>query len=174
MKPSLVRETVTEQLPNLPALSGNKTSRVVTKHFTNLAMFLQADELALLNWMIYQCHADNTIDYRQSMLERYGRTIAELHNEYNGVQVAGKFMHYDLKVSPRTVREVMIRLIKKGYVLSDGLIMMVNPMLTYRGDYVSRAEYESLCNSYQEVCDNGYDDRLLRKFMDHYRKIIKG
>jgi hypothetical protein len=159
---SIFKTIKTERVPFFPELTSNKSSRVVTKHFTNLAMYLPADELALINWLIYQCRADNTFEYSQFLITKYSNTVVLANKEYT--QVEGKHLH--IKVSGQAVRDVLERLIRNGLVLASGKKkMMVSPMLTYRADYITTPEYSDICDMYGRLLADENDvDVFIKKY----------
>ena len=59
MNTKLITGTKPKKELNLPKLTADKRNRVVTKHFTNLAMYLERNELSLLNWLVYQSDVNN-------------------------------------------------------------------------------------------------------------------
>lgn len=162
-----VRRVLTTAFPYMPPLTGNKTSRVVTKHFTNLPMYMDLDELALINWLVYQVGADNTFEYTSRLCDLFSMAIVEANKEYR--QIEDKVPHLQVQRSPKIIRENLIKLIEKGYVFSVGQkLLMLSPMLTYRADYITAKEYDDICNKYQLLSDQDNLWIFLRK----YREII--
>jgi hypothetical protein len=102
MNTGRIKKTKTLSLPDFPAT--NKTTRVVTKHFTNLAMYLERDQLSLLNWLVYNCGMDNRIKYSTVLLQRYAKSVDEVQHHY-GSKVR-------LKASVQGIRGVLEGLIR--------------------------------------------------------------
>jgi len=65
MNTKLISSSRTKSLPKFPELQTGKTRRVMTKHFTNLSLWLPHDELQLLNFLCYDNDtlANNTFLY---------------------------------------------------------------------------------------------------------------
>lgn len=135
MNTGRIKKTKTLSLPDFPAT--NKTTRVVTKHFTNLAMYLERDQLSLLNWLVYNCGMDNKIKYSTVLLQRYAKSVEMVQYHY-GSKVS-------LRASVPLVRKEFQHLIEVGYVISYGDEFFLNPMLSYQADYVTAKEYKIIC-----------------------------
>ena len=157
-----------ESYPFLPVLTGLKTTRVVTKHFTNLSLYMNPNMYALLTWLIYQSRNDNTIEYNVHLLEKYRRSVIAARDQYgpNG-----------LKIGLLSIRESFKWLIENGYLFLtyDRFVYMINPLLTYRSEYIRSPEYKDVCERYQHVqFGTGIDVRdLTKEYRDLINKRIK-
>lgn len=132
-------------LPYLPVLTGLKTTRVVTKHFTNLSLYMRTNMYALLSWLIYQSKNDNTVRYSTHLLVKYRESVLAAGERY-GDEVK-------LHVSVQYIRENFARLVEQGYLLPnyEKFVFTINPMLMYRDEYVRASEYKVMQEKYQLV-----------------------
>lgn len=143
--PIKVIETIRpKSLPNFPVLSSLKTSRVITKHFTNLYLYQPPEHTTLLAWLVYQVAADNTFRYDSELLTQYSFTITAAKEFYKGTRG-----NADIKA----IRGIFKDLIEQGYILptSEAAVFMLNPMLSYRADYVSKGEYKIIMDNYNKL-----------------------
>jgi len=142
-----IESTQVKSLPYFPELTGGKTTRVVTKHFTNCAMYLPSSEFALLSWLIYQSKSDNTIVYSTRLLISFKETVLAANVVYNpSIKLSGNV---------KSIREDFKHLIENGYLLPnyDKKVFTINPMLSYHPEYLSAANYKSICAEYKELWD---------------------
>jgi len=144
---SVVEKTQTKSLPQFPVLASNKCTRVITKHFTNLYLYLQPKEVSFLGWLVYQVSADNTFKYNTEMIENYSFSLLAAKEVYKT-----KAANHDFKA----IREVVKGLIEQGYILPTGeaAVFMLNPCLSYRMEYVSRREYKQMMETYSKLKPN--------------------
>lgn len=161
MNNGLMRLTQTENVPKLPELASNKCSRLITKHYTNLGLYLNQNELVLFNWLVYQTSIDNTFTYSTQLLRRYNKSVLDARIFYgiknNGVKITIKF-----------AREILISLIKKGYIFRyKGDKMIINPMLVYYQHY-PRKDYIKFTRDYQNAKDNL--PKILNDYVLSFRK----
>lgn len=148
MNNAIVSKTKTKSLPHFPVLSVGKTKRVVTKHFTNLALWLPADEFALLNFLVYQADASNTIKYSTKLMERYSAAVKASMDEYwDELEKRGHYYIAHLQNN----RYWFIKLVEKGLLLHTAKrhYFMLNPMLTYDSQIVNNKKYEEFSEYYQ-------------------------
>ncbi len=138
----LIQNAKTEKLPLFPELSVGKTRRTMTKHYTNLSLWLPQDELQILNFLVYETLSDNTFIYSTFLLERYLSAVKVANMQYCGVSVYK---------SESDTRRCIHQLIRKGCLLQTGIKnrIMVNPCLTYNLDCVNAKKYKSVCEKYQ-------------------------
>jgi len=157
---SVVEKTQTKSLPQFPVLASNKCTRVITKHFTNLYLYLQPKEVSFLGWLVYQVSADNTFKYNTEMIENYSFSLLAAKEVYKT-----KAANHDFKA----IREVVKGLIEQGYILptDEAAVFMLNPCLSYRMEYVSRREYKMMMNMYS-VCSL----KTVFAFIKEYRELI--
>ncbi len=142
----------------LPVFSPTKkTRRIVTKHFTNLALYMKQEKFAMLNWLVYQCAVDNTIEYKHFLIEKYAASIKAASDIY-GIT--------DLCVSPQKLRKILQSLIEDGYILSIGKkTLLISPMLTY-SEYLSKKQHQYVADLYMGLKTEG-----IGQFCDLYRKL---
>jgi hypothetical protein len=174
MKNNSVKSTQVKSLPYLPELSGIKTTRVVTKHFTNLAMYMNQQLFSLLSWLIYQSKPDNTIIYSTQLLIKFKESIFSAHKIYT----PDKPFKADIKV----IRGVFSNLIGIGYLLPnyDKKVFTINPMLSYHPGYLSASNYKSICAEYQDLYDKSkhwietasFDFKVIQSFTKRYSETI--
>ncbi len=160
-----------ERFPYLPKLTGIKTTRVITKHFTNLSMYLSPDHYNMLSWLIYQSRNDNTVVYSMHLMRKYRDTVLAAADKY------GSEVH--LKCGINSNRDTFKWLISEGYLFCapERLVYMINPLLTYRAEYIRSEEYNKICDRYQHIWFgtnrvNGTKD-LVRDYMNIINKRIK-
>ena len=157
---SVVEKTQTKSLPQFPVLASNKCTRVITKHFTNLYLYLQPKEVSFLGWLVYQVSADNTFKYNTEMIENYSFSLLAAKEVYKT-----KAANHDFKA----IREVVKGLIEQGYILptDEAAVFMLNPCLSYRMEYVSRREYKRFMEKY-----NTLNTPWIVPFTMVYRELI--
>jgi len=136
-----VSDVLVVKVPYFPSLTAVKANRVITKHFTNLALYLPPDQFGLLAWLLYQCDGDNSFIYTTHLLKRYSTAVKSCSEIYQP-----SHLHYDLKA----IRVNLKILIQFGYILPtlSRKRLIINPMLSYSGNfkYYSRAiaDYQEL------------------------------
>jgi len=155
MNPKLISSSRTKSLPNFPVLKVGNHRRCFSKHFTNLPLWLSADEVAMINWLCYRLSADNTFEHSTKLLNQYSMSILEARDEYKSVE-------YGLKTITTAARRCMRGLIEKGLILHTNKrgVFMVNPMLTYECDVVNKKAY----NEIMEVYQSGDVDKVVELF----------
>lgn len=166
---SIVKNTITTCLPNLPELPPNKSNAIVTKHFSNIILYLPIDQSALMFWLLYQMHADNTIIYSTVLLRRYCKIVYEANKHYN-VKFSLKKPN-GLMMSTLPIRRNFVALIQAGYLIRvNPEKIMINPMLTYY-EWLSRKQYISIMAKYQLLsADN---QKELSEFCIEYINLVK-
>jgi len=157
----LIQNTKTTSLPYFPELSVGKTKRVVTKHFTNLSLWLPSPELELLSFLIYECLADNTFEYSTRLLERYCAAVKAATKQYWGSE--------DGTRTPLLARIAFRHLIESGLILHTEKknVFMINPMLTYSPDIINNKQYKLVSEMYQYTSPD-----KIQVFVDYYRKLV--
>lgn len=167
-----MKDIQTISLPYFPELSSGKSNRVITKHFTNAAMYLSQNEFAMLSWLVYQSKADNTIVYSTQLLARYSAAIKAAEEMYKESQ--------GLAIGIKAIRGFFRQLVQKGYLLSNynKKVFTINPMLSYRVDYVKSADYKEICTDYDLLyCDIEYgvtsvfNTQAINGFCEIYSKL---
>ena len=141
----IIENLIPESLPYFPVLKSGKINKTITKHFTNLHLYLDRDKLALLTWLIYECAADNTFKYSHVLVERYPAAISAAEKQYRAKS--------NLNVSVKKIRDAFSGLILGGYILPtfDKSIFLLNPMLSYRPEYLNKREYRKVVFEYANV-----------------------
>lgn len=164
MNTKLIEQTEVVNLPYFPILEAHKSNRVITKHFTNLPLYLNPNNFALLTWLIYQSKADNSVKYSTKLLQKYSSAVMEANKEYC------KNKSVLLLTSLPSARLTFQTLIQKGYLLPSHLkgYFVINPLLSYREEYIKPSEYRELCKDYQVICN------LLVVAGDKKHKLITG
>jgi hypothetical protein len=168
---NLIKHSKTKSIPNFPELPVGKTKRVFTKHFCNLPLWCSADEVAVLNWLVYRSGGDNTFEYSTRLLDSYSKTLKAANKEY---ELGYGWM---LGSNISELRRVVLQLIEKGLIFNTGNnVLMINPMLTYSADIVSNKEYERLQKYYQgnepaEIAK--YFTGIVAKFLESKKKNYK-
>jgi hypothetical protein len=163
MNTNLISTATTKSLPHYPSLKVGKTRRVFTKHFTNLPLWLSADEISLLSWLCYQSMADNTFKYSTDLLNKYKESVEYAKQEYSGGNpnmVLGSILNS---------RHVLKRLIEKGLIFQTGTKnkLMINPALTYPAEIINAKKYDEMSYLYQcTTVDN------LHEFTDYYTNLV--
>jgi hypothetical protein len=79
---------------------------------------------------------DNRIKYSTVLLQRYAKSVDEVQHHY-GTKLR-------LKANVQGIRGVLEGLIERGYVISYGDGLFLNPMLSYQADYVTAKEYKMI------------------------------
>lgn len=139
MNTKLIQSAITESLPNCPPLSSHKQSKTVTKHFTNLAVYMEAKHFALFCWLIYQSNQDCTIDYSTHLLRKYREYL---------IQMAEEYRDHELPTSLQIIRQNLYYLIKQGYIFNRGGELLLNPMFVF-SKKTNKAKYKRFVEKYQ-------------------------
>lgn len=165
----LVKNATTQSIPNFPELTPNKINAIVTKHFTNVILYLPIDQSSLLFWLLYQARADNTINYSTVLLRRYCKMVYETNKHYNSK--FSKKRPNGLSMSIFPIRRNLVSLIQAGYLIRINVNnLMINPMLTYY-EYLSRKEYKTIVAEYQLL--SAEDQKSLSDFCNKYVNLVK-
>jgi hypothetical protein len=78
--------------------------------------------------------------------------------------------------STQAIRSDFKRLVRLGYLLPtrDKKVFLINPMLSFRAEYVRSKDYEDIVKHYQMLRDCPLDlDRELLVFTAHYQSIVE-
>lgn len=154
MPKKIVENTISRPL-HLPVLSVKKNNRVITKHFTNTALYLSQDLFSLFVWLVYQSEADNTFKYSDLMLKRYVKSISAAESIYGAKGGLSK----DVK----QVRVSFLWLVDKGYLMAVGEgVFMVNPMFSFHRR-VTNLKYKEVSEKYHKL--------VTKEFIDYYRSL---
>lgn len=131
-------------LPHFPEISHIKANRVITKHFTNTALYLPHNKISLLTWLIYQSKKDNTVVYSTQLLTKYCQAVKSAEEVYESS--AG--LSFDIKV----IRSLFKQLVESGYLLPNynKKLFTVNPMLSYYAD-ISQKVYKQIIIEHCEL-----------------------
>lgn len=119
-----------------------KITRVVTRHFINCTMILSRDQLSLLSWLVYNCSMDNEITFNTLLLRRYCESVKAVRSYYKG--------KHRLNVSLPAARRTFIWLLENGYIIKVKQGIFLNPMITYRADYITTAQFKVVADQYQQ------------------------
>lgn len=164
MNTKLIQNTIVKSVPDLPELVSSKHNRVFTKHFTNLPMYLNANYVALLNWLVYQSKVDGTVMYSSKLLRAYTKSVQEANKHYNGMQVKNKFSKKpnNLVVSITSVRHDFQKLIETGYLWPTRIKnkYMISPMLLYHNRAMKQSDYKIVCAEYRSIGKTDVNEKL--------------
>lgn len=155
----MIKDVKVQSLPVFPPLTAVKSNRVVTKHFTNLALYLLPDQFGLLAWLLYQCEGDNSFIYTTHLLTRYSAAVKACSEVYQP-----SHLHCDLKA----IRANLKTLIQSGYILltSSRKRLIINPILSYSGSF---KDYSRAVADYQELAPESAVE-FADRYMDLARK----
>lgn len=143
MNTKVITNTIIKSLPNFPTLEVNKRNRIVTKHFTNLYMYLPQHKLALLSWLIYQTKTDNSFIYSTNFLRLYRNTVLAVKEEYGILKI---------NVSLTFLRQILKNLVEEGYILPmQNKKFVINYMLTFHPKFITNKEWDKVCKSYLKM-----------------------
>jgi len=92
----------TLKYPSLPYVTGNNKDRVFTKHWANLPLHLNRNEMALLSFVTFQAKADNTFKYSMKLIKKYTMAVRYANEEYNVVRRSR--MPNELTITPTHVK----------------------------------------------------------------------
>lgn len=169
-----INEATTESLPYFPILEVGKTRRVITKHFCNLALWINEDELGIIHFLVYQSLADNTFKYSTHLLMQYREAYFAARIQYSCA---------DRRPTIGMLRFNLEQLIKKGLVLQTGKKgkLMINPLLTYSADVINNKKYKEIQELYQIaqkesvslLSFTNYYTRLVSEFLESKKKNYK-
>jgi len=140
----------TLKYPSLPYVTGNNKDRVFTKHWANLPLHLNRNEMALLSFITFQAKADNTFRYSVKLIKKYIAAVKYANEEYNPEERKIR-MPNELTVNSNYVKFFFESAVENGWILNTNVKgeYMVNPMLTYVGKYVTQEQYQLLCLNYK-------------------------
>jgi hypothetical protein len=157
MPKKVVENIKTLSLPYFPVLAANNAQNVITKHFVNTALYLPAESVSLLMWLIYQSNADNSFKYEEKLVAKYSKSVKAAEKQYGST---GK-----IRVDFKVVRTIFKQLIETGYILptDEQAVFIINPMLTYHPKYVTRKEYKLVCENQLEIYDRSVNLTTTRK-----------
>lgn len=172
---AIISKTKTKSLPNFPELSVGKTKRVFTKHYCNLALWLSAEEFALLNFLVYHAAADNTVKYSTRLMEKFLSAMQQARDEYWDDRLK-RDMIYIGTIS--SVRRLFIDLVESGILIhtSRRHCFMLNPMLTYDSLIVNSKQYMEFQKYYQSKPveeTTEYFSTLVEQFLSAKKKDYK-
>jgi hypothetical protein len=88
-------------------LPKQKRNRIVSKHFTNLGMWMPKLDLALLMWLLYWADKSGRIVYSTEMLDKFVLSAKYASEEYK---------HPPLCVNRQIARDEFRELVKMGLV----------------------------------------------------------
>nr|WP_298656621.1 hypothetical protein [uncultured Flavobacterium sp.] len=153
--------------PNFPPLKVSKHRRVMTKHFCNLALWLPSNELALLNFLVYQTDADNTFKYSAHLMKQFEKARIAAFEEYQ----AG----IGFRMTEGLHRRSFINLEQQGLIIrcKKKYIWMLNPLLSYQTDVISVKNFNQIQDKYQTGTLEEVRDlylSLVAKFLESKKK----
>lgn len=170
MNTKIVTTTETNQFWDFPILSPGGTGRILTKHYTNLTLIIDFNELALLSWLIYQSNHDNSFKYTSNLILRYTATIKLIRSKYK--------VRKKLLISSYSIRKILIKLIQRGFLLrtTTAKLFLINPCLTYSKLYVKGKYYDSWIKEYNhliiELGQNPNTRSLISAHCENYIKHV--
>lgn len=144
MNTLLIQNTKVISLPHFPVLSSHKQSNVITKHFTNLCLYLPKPELSLLTWLVYESAANNSFTYSTHLLRKFSAHIGAINLEYKET---------NLPTSIQIIRKDFKSLVEDGYVIPAKELHFINPMLVV-SKKVNVRKYKEFCELYQQTGEN--------------------
>ena len=159
MNTKRIQSTYTLYFPSMPILTSNKCTKVVTKHFCNIALYMSANQASMLWWLLYQSGADGTFNYSTNLLRKYSKSLIEARKLYGSKN--------KLTSSLMPIRNNFEWLIKNGYLFWMEDKVIINPMLSYY-ERLSRKDYLSIADKYQRICKEN-----LQPFLLDYVKLVK-
>jgi hypothetical protein len=165
MNTNIIRKTKTKSVLKMPKLPVGKSNMVLTKHFTNTqARFQYEEEGAMMSWLVYNCKADNTITYSTHLMNKYRAFIDEIGKEY---QVLPPLYVPTLSFC----RQAFVKLIESGVLFNTSKpnVFMINPMLCYDPQIISRKRYDAVQDMYQ-LCADGKIS--LASFVEYYSRDV--
>jgi len=116
--------------------------------------------------------------YNTQLLIRYSAAIKEALTQY-GESVIYDNLNHGIKVNRRIFKE----LIESGYLLPNYKknVFTINPMLTYRAEYMRPKDYKEVCVKYDLLYDhlkipyiNEWRDENICIFCRRYSGIVAG
>lgn len=160
MNTGIISKTKVKNIPNFPILLPGKHRRCLTKHYTNLPLWLNTNEYSLLSFLVYQCSADNCFKHSTELLNRYAAAVELCNKEYSGRPIITNTYH---------LRRCLLALIEQGLILntSRNNYFMISPMLTYEVDVVNKKQYQLVMEEYQKTSP----DNIIT-FTDYYSKLV--
>ena len=166
MNTSTVKKTRTEALPVLPELKSNKTGLVITKHFTNLSLWLSPEEFRLFCYLLYNMSADNTIIYSTILLRKHGSMITSARKEYCPAEPP-------VKSSLVYIRKSFVNLVKKGLILTTPWqnVYFVCPMFVYDGGVIGIKQFRQMQKFYQNLSAENTDD-FVRQYTEYVKEFL--
>ncbi len=168
MNTKKIQRTKVKKLWDFPPLSDGKQGRVVTKHFTNLSYTLNPNHYALLNFLIYQSNADNTVMYREKLLITFQSAVKMAIKHYSGDN--------SLHLSLPKLRGNFIYLIENGLLLPTAIPkqFLINPCLTFSKVYVKAEFYKEWVGDYAKKRDKLWALTMLtHRYTSHVDKNFK-
>ena len=149
---------------NCPELSQGSYGRVLTKHFTNLGMILESNELSLLSFLIYQSKIDGSIVFTSALMHKYSQAVKASQKLYNSPK--------RLKLSLPNTRRCFKTLAAKGLLLHyNHKTYIINPNLTFSKQYVKTTFYRDWCKKYRQQYEiNNVDYKsLMNNWIEHVK-----
>ncbi len=133
-------DDVTVTLPKAPITQ--KDTRVITKHFLNCFYHMDRNIHAFFGFLIYESNRDNEIKFNARHLLRYSASIAAA-NQFYGCECK-------LKKSYIVIRKYWTYLTNNGYIIRYKDTFYINPMFTYRQEYITKGGYDNFCQAHQK------------------------
>lgn len=159
MNTKRIKSTITARFPELPILAPNKCTKVVTKHFCNVSLYMSPNTASLLWWLLYQSGADGSFTYNTTLLKKYSKSIIEARKFYK--------LENALTSNIFHIRQNLEWLIASGYLFWHEGKLMINPMLSYY-ERLSRKDFLYFSEKYQEISQSN-----LQPFLAEYVKTVK-
>jgi len=166
MPKNVIKTVETSSLPNFPILEAYKHNRIITKHFTNLSMYMSHERFSFLSWLIYESNSDNTIVYNTNLFIKYRASVLAANNEYNNSY--GTKLVNGLRTTVSNLRYSLKWLIENGYLFRIGRFkFIINPRLVYY-EYLSPKEIAAFNIRYQSA-----DKNNAIELMNDYIQMVK-
>lgn len=151
MNTKTIQNTKVISLPHFPVLSSHKQSKVISKHFTNLCLYLPKPELSLLTWLIYESAANNSFTYSTHLLRKFSAHIKAVNIEYRQT---------NLPTSIQIIRKDFKKLVEGGYIIPAGRYHYLNPMLVF-GKKMALGKIRKFAAEYQTATVENISDKLI-------------
>lgn len=156
MNTNLIRNSRNKKLPEAPVYNINLSKMVVTKFFTNRMLVKSRIANSMLSWLVYECGADNSIEYSTYLLKRFIKAF--------------EYMNGGGKLNITDIRRNFSELIADGDLLNTSKpnVFLVNPIYCYNPNAITKKQYMDVIGSYQVLKPEDSAE-----FSEAYIKLIK-
>jgi hypothetical protein len=118
---------------------------------------------------VYQSRQDNSIKYSGELLNQYAQSIKFINEEYGSEVILYGSVPY--------LRKNFEYLVRNGYLFRthERMVFLINPMFSYREEYVRASEYEEFVSVYQGIRLGTVKDvdSVVREWRERINKRIK-